>query len=532
MRRLGRIFSHPTPPSEATGAGPGGERDLSTNLQRNLEVVRTDLQDPPDLTVREFVTAGDPPKKMAVVFLKTVADVSIVNECVIRPLMRILQTPDAKAPEECWSFQDLARTLPTARTVELICSTDRLMSSILTGKTVLFCDGEREALVIESTDTPSRSIQLPTSEVTVGGPQVGFTESVETNIALIRSRLRHPDLTIERVVLGRKSGTDVRVVYLRDIAPPEIVSELRRRLKAIDTDITFDPGMIRDLIGDRPYSPFIIERLTERPDTAAAEINLGRIAILVDGSPFVLIQPSQFFTLFETAEDYYMNALVATTLRLTRALAYLVSTVATPLYVAVICFHPELVPLPLLLNIAATQEGVPFPLPVAALASEIVLDIVREAGVRLPKQFGPAVSIVGALVLGQSAIQAGFVPPGLIIVVLFAAIASFAVPRSEQVIAYRLIRFPLLILASVLGFPGLAVGTLVIIYHLASLKTLGVPYFTLYTPGNVARLTAKITKVPAQAEPVDRPLGHRDVVRRGPAPELLDPEENKRRRTR
>lgn len=204
-------------------------------------------------------------------------------------------------------------------------------------------------------------------------------------------------------------------------------------------------------------------------------------------------------------------------------IAYALSTLATPLYVAVVTFHHELIPLPLLLNIAATQEGVPLPLAVTAFVTEIVLDVVREAGVRLPQQFGPAVSIVGALVLGQSAIQAGFVPPGLVIVVMLATIASFAVPRSEKAIAYRLVRFPLLLLASVLGFPGLTLGVLAVVYHLASLKTLGVPYFSLYTPGNVPRLARKLIMAPPKLQPVTRPLGHRDRTRRGPLPKPRDP---------
>ena len=528
LRFLGRILRPRHSAGQSTTKSSAGKEALSTDLESNLAAVRAALHDPADLYARNLAVGGDSACKISVVYLRSMVDLEVMRESVTEPLTSRDQARFA-GMEPDRLLEQIRLILPAPRGVEPVGTLKALVSSLLEGHAAALVDGAAQALTIGVAKAPTRPFEQPTSEITVLGPQIGLTDSIEGNVSLIRARLKTPNLAVERMVIGRKSRTEVRLLYVEGIAPPEIVSELRRRLQAIDVDMILDSGMIRNLIEERPYSPFIVERLTERPDTAAIELSHGLTAVLVDGSPFVLLQPSQLFTVFEAAEDYYTNAWSATMLRLIRMTAYALSTVATPVYVAVVTFHQELIPLPLLLNIAATQEGVPFPLALTAFVTEIVLDIVREAGVRLPQQFGPAVSIVGALVLGQSAIQAGFVPPGLVIVVMLATIASFAIPRAEKALAYRLIRFPLLLMASTLGFPGLTLGALAVVYHLASLKTLGVPYFSLYTPGNVARLTRKVMVAPVGLQPATRPFGHRDKVWRGPLPKPRDPKQAPRR---
>ncbi|MGE5580289.1 MAG: spore germination protein [Bacillota bacterium] len=527
FRLLTKLVRPRPSPSKTQPSNPP-ENDLSKDLQHNVAAIRKALRDPADLYVRDLILGDNDRNRIAVLYLRTMVDLVAIRESVIDALMA-RDPPRYAGLEGEALLERLHMTLPTVRGVEPVTSLSSAVTAILAGKGILLLDGVAKGLTLGAQKSLSRPFQSPTSELTVMGPQVGLTESIEESIGLIRTRLRTPDLAVERFVIGRKSKTEVRMLYVKGIAPEEIVAELRRRLKAIDTDVVLDTGTIRALIEERPYSPFILERLTERPDTVASELNHGLTAVLVDGSPFALLQPSQFFTVFEASEDYYTNAWAASMLRLIRITAYIMSTIATPTYVAVVTFHHELVPIPLLLNIASSQEGVPFPLALTALLAEIVLDVVREAGVRLPQQFGPAVSIVGALVLGQSAIQAGFVPPGLIIVVMFATIASFAIPRAEKAIAYRLVRFPLLLAASALGFPGLMLASLAVVYHLASLKSLGVPYFSLFTPGNVQRIMKKIVVAPVEIQPKTRPFGHRDTVSQGPLPEPRDPKKAPRR---
>ncbi len=511
-------------PKEAAGEDQHMSSEFSANLEENLNAIASLLGNPPDLTIRKLSLEGEPPSILAVVYVEGIVNQEAVARSVVEPLLSLSDVAHKTAAKAADPLEALRLTLPTVQATFSARSMNELVSLLLEGKVAVLAEGTSGALYFDALRPPTRSFEQPTSEVTILGPQVGFNECIENNLALVRMRLKHPKLRVERFIIGRKSRTDVRMVYLEGIAPAKVVAELRRRLGGIDTDVILDPGMIRELISDRPYSPLILERTTERPDTVVAEVNLGRIAVLVNGSPFAMLQPSQFFTLIETAEDYYLNAWSASLLKILRAGSYIFSILAVPVYVAVTCFHHELVPLPLLLNIAATQEGVPFPLPVSAMITEVVLDVVREAGVRLPRQFGPVVSIFGAIVLGQSAVQAGYVPPGLIIVALLATISSFAVPRSEKALSYRLIRFPLLLAASILGFPGLTIAAVATVYHIASLKSFGVPYFVLYTPGRAARLARKLVRVPAHQQPVTRPLAQTDKVRSGRMPKPRDPD--------
>jgi spore germination protein KA len=500
-----------------------GEQALSKSLASNLQAIRERLHDSTDLLTHEFLLGGRPDWKVAVAYLESLADGAIVKATVTEPLM-LWARPDFIEDLSKTSLLDQAETrLILGQNVQRLTVLDEVLDRMLRGQTVLFFDGIDGALSVETKGWPCRSVEKPASEVSVLGPQVAFNENIRHNVALVRLSLNTPDLVIESFIIGRKSRTDVRLLHVDGLAPEEIVAEARRRLRSIDTDMILDTGMIRNLIRDDPFSPFAMDRLTERPDTVAAELNKGRIAILTNNSPYALIMPANASMIFEAAEDHYSNPLTVCVLLLIRMLAYSIAIFGTPLYVAVVTFHHELVPLPLLLNIAATQEGVPFPLGVTAFMTELIMEMVREAGVRLPQQFGPAVSIVGALVLGQAAIQAGFVPPGLVIVVTLSTISSFAVPRAEKAISYRLVRFPLLLLGSTIGFFGIAFGLMFMVYHFSSLKSLGVPYFALYTPGHMKRLLVRAIVVPPQSRPATRPLRGRDKVRTGRLPRPQDP---------
>lgn len=239
-------------------------RSLSRNLNDNLAAVRTGLKNASDLVIRELVFGGKPPRRIAVIYLRSMADLKVVAESVIGPLTSHAQARFAWMKRDGF-LEHLRLRLPSARAVDLVDSMKSLVTGILEGRAVLLVDGISQALTIAVTNIPARAFQQPTSEVTVMGPQIGFTESIEDNVALVRTRLRSPDLAVERMVMGRKSRTEVRMLYLQGVAPDEIVSEMRRRLRLVDTDMILDVGMIRDLLDERPYSPFIMERLTERP---------------------------------------------------------------------------------------------------------------------------------------------------------------------------------------------------------------------------------------------------------------------------
>ncbi|MEW6081145.1 MAG: spore germination protein [Bacillota bacterium] len=523
LKELLRVVARRRAPRNQIGQRPS--TPLSKHIGDEINAITGLFGHPSDLIVRQFLVGGRPNWKIAVVLLQGIVDEVAVNDTILKPLV-LWARPTLIDMQKRDIMHQMKTRIITAQDVIEVRTREEAISHILAGQSVILVEGQEVALVVRTKSVPSRGIEQATSEQTVRGPRVGFTELIRDNLALLRLHMKTPDLAVEDLRVGRKSQTDVRLIYLRSIVHPEIIQEVRRRVKSIDTDVVLDSGMIQNLVRDHPYSIFSTIRATERPDSTIADINEGRVALLVDGSPFALTMPNHFYSFFASPEDHYVGFPVTSTLRIFRVLGFFLSVMITPLYIAATSFHQELIPLPLLLNIAATHAAVPFPVVVDALIAEVIVEILREAGVRLPQQFGPAVSIVGALVLGQAAVQAAFIAPGLVIVITAATIASFSVPRAEAAISFRLLRFPLLLVASILGLYGIALGLLVVLYHVSSMKSLGMPFMALYTPGRVSEIGENLVIVPAQVARPVRPSAHRDRLRRGTPPEIREPRED------
>jgi spore germination protein KA len=285
-------------------------------------------------------------------------------------------------------------------------------------------------------------------------------------------------------------------MYLNGVASEAIVNEVKTRLLRINIDGILESGYIEELIEDNPRSPFPQIDHSERPDKVSAAILEGRVAIVVDNTPFVLIVPTVFLQYIQSPEDYYERYLIGSLTRLVRVASYFISIIFPALYIALTSFHQEMIPTPLALSIAASREGVPFPSIGEAFLMEATFEILREAGLRLPKQAGQAVSIVGGLVIGQAAVQAGIVSQAMVIVVALTGISSFAIPAYNAAAAGRLIRFPLMLMASVLGLPGILAGLTIILIHLSSLRSFGVNFLDPFTSPNEAQLKDTIVRVP------------------------------------
>ena len=272
------------------------------------------------------------------------------------------------------------------------------------------------------------------------------------------------------------------ITYIEGIAPDSVLDEVRQRVKRIQIDGVLESAFIEEFIEDQPFSPFPQIQNTERPDAVCASLLEGKVAILVDNTPFVLIVPMTFWTGLQAAEDYYERSIYTTFVRWIRLILINISLFLPSLYVAITTFHPKLIPTNLLISIAAAREGIPFPAVIEALMMEFLFEGLREAGVRLPKPVGSAVSIVGALVIGQAAVQAGIISAPLVIVVATTGIASFAFPRYNLGTAYRMLRFPMLLLAGMLGLYGVAISTLAILIHLTNIRSFGIPYLSPVAP--------------------------------------------------
>ncbi|SFB45267.1 spore germination protein KA [Cohnella sp. OV330] len=397
----------------------------------------------------------------------------------------LLEAVVAEAREGAGMTQDLARSLTSRIPVGSLTapeSEEALVHAILNGEAVIVGNELTFELSVAIPGGPSRAVEEPSSQTVVRGPKDGFTENLADNVSLVRRRLRTPDLRIENRVLGRYTRTKIAVFYIEGIVQPVILEELGRRLDAIDIDGILESGYIEEFIQDTSWTPFPTIQNTERPDTVAGHLLEGHAAILVDGTPFALILPVTFFKFFLSSEDYYQRHDIASFVRMIRFIAFFVSLLLPSLYIAVTTFQQEMIPTTMLISLAAQREGVPLPALLEALLMELTFEVIREAGIRMPRVIGPAISIVGALVLGQAAVQAGLVSGAMVIIVSFTAIASFVIPALGMSAAIRLMRFLLMVLAGSFGLFGVLAGMIPLLLHLVALRSFGVPYLLPIAP--------------------------------------------------
>ncbi|GMK44334.1 putative membrane protein YfkQ [Paenibacillus glycanilyticus] len=371
-----------------------------------------------------------------------------------------------------------------------------ITESVLQASLAVFVDGHAEAILMDTSGWEHRGVDEPASEMAIRGPRESFSETLVINTTLIRRRIQTPELKLDPVVLGSFSKTKVVIAYVDGVARPDLIELVKQRVSRIRMDIILDTGFIEEFIEDKSFTPFPQVMNTERPDIVAANLMEGKIAILIDGTPYVLLVPMTFWTAFQAAEDYYERFLYSTLIRWTRFILFSVSLFLPSLYVAITTFHPQLLPTNFLLSITSAREGVPFPAVIEALLMEFLFEGLREAGVRLPKAVGSAVSIVGALVIGEAAVNAGIVSAPMVIIVSITGIASFAIPRYNMGIAFRILRFPLLLISGALGLFGIAMGTIIIMIHMAKLESFGVPFLSPIAPFQPDKIKDVLIRAP------------------------------------
>jgi len=453
---------------------------LFSSLEKNLKLVKLRLGDSSDIVIKEFQIDGNRGLRGALLMVDGLVNQDNVNLSILKPMMYEaglkMKIDDAGRPD----IDSLSDEFLSVGDVKKVADVDGMLGDMLSGNTILLLEKAKEALSIGLRQWEKRGIDEPQTETVVRGPREGFVETLRVNTSMLRRRLKTPNLRMEAMKVGRQTQTDLCIVYIEGIVKEGLIAEVKKRLGAISTDSILDSGYIEAYIEDAPYSIFTTVNNSERPDTVAARLLEGRAAIIVDGSPFVLTVPMLYIESFQSAEDYYVRAYYASALRFIRVFCFLIAILAPALYVALTTFHQELIPTQLLFTMTAGLSGVPFPAMVEALIMVIMFDILKEAGIRLPKPIGSAVSIVGALVIGQSAVQAGIIGPFMIIVVSITAIASFVVPAQADSIS--LMRYMFLILAGFLGGFGIIIGLLFFLIYLVSLKSFGVDYLAPITP--------------------------------------------------
>lgn len=485
---------------------------LSTSLRVNLKCLKDLLDQSDDIVFREFLIGSEPEQRAAIIYVEGLVDKQLLNNDVLESLMFGTREVDGLSGTPSQILERIERAFITIGHIRRANTLEVVIDSFLTGETALLVDGCDEALIISTRGWSTRAVEKPETEVVVRGPREGFTETLRTNTVLLRRRLRTPNLVIETMKIGRHTRTDVSIAYIRGIVNPSLVEEVKRRLSRIEIDAVLESGYIEEFIEDAPFSPFSTVSNTERPDVVAAKMLEGRVAILVDNTPFVLLVPMVFIESFQIPEDYYSRPWLSTLIRWLRFIGFAVSALGPATYVALTTFHQELVPTPLLLTMAGAREGTPFPAVVEALAMGLVFELLREAGVRLPRQVGQAVSIVGALVIGEAAVSAGLIGSPMVIVVAVTAIASFVVP--PQIDVGVLLRLFTTVLAGVLGAFGITIGILAVLVHLASLRSFGTPYLSPFAPTSLGDLKDTVIRAPLWAMFArPRTIGWRDPQR-------------------
>lgn len=473
---------------------------FSHHLDKNVHMIKSYLGDSDDISFRYLQISTLPSIKAVVVFIGTLIDDNTLESSVLAPLTQGLGEKPVEERTYLYShINSLIDGTLSNSNISSIQDVSKAIEKVLSGNSILLIHNYPTAVSISISKDALREYAEPQTEKVIKGPQEGFVEDIDVNVLMIRKRIKSPNLIIKRFKIGRESKSEIRVVYINSIADFSIVEELFTRLKRIDVDGVVGSASIEEYINDTPTNLFQTTFYTERPDRTQAMLLEGRIAILYDGSPFIIIVPSIVSDFFISSDDYYQSPYFSTFSRLVGYLGAFMLTFLPAIYIAITTFHQEMLPTRLALTVAGARSGVPFPSFVEALIMEIAFEALRQAGTRLPTHVGQAVSIVGALIIGQAAVEAGLVSSAVVIVVAATAIFSFTIPYTNFSLSLRLTRFLMMALAATLGIYGIMTGALILGLNLISLRSFGVPFMIPFAPLSLQDMKDWVVRFPQWA---------------------------------
>lgn len=445
---------------------------FGSSLEKNTAIIEKYVGEYADLLIRRLVVNGQ--TIAAVVYFDGMTDKDAVSEFIIKPLLQRYELAYGKEPEAIAAACLYVADWQTAD------NDQDFMNNIFSGDCGVLFAGSPCALTTDLKGFERRGISEPQTEIVVRGSREGFIENMKTNMSMLRRRIKTANLCFENMKIGTETNTNICLVYIRGLADPELVQEVKDRLQGVQIDGVLESGYLEQLIEDEPFSPFPTVANSEKPDKVVAKLLEGRVGIMVDGTPFVLTVPMLFVESFQSAEDYYSRPYMVSMVRFLRFFSFLIAVYAPALYIAVTSFHIELIPTNLMLNMWQAAGSTPLSAGWSVFFYALVYEVVREGGIRLPRPVGAAISIVGGLVIGDMAVQAGLISAPVVIIVAFTAIAMFVVDALTD--AATLLRFVFILLSWWLGFWGLLLGTMLLLLHLVSLESFGVAYFAPFAP--------------------------------------------------
>lgn len=444
---------------------------FTTDLTVNKRLLAVVFRDCADVKMRSFSLYGNP---ALLVYLDGMTDTEVLGENVMKTFTAE-SSAQANSTAAVASLETLVNEKLSVANVTIVNRATTAIEAVMTGKALLLIDGLSNILVVGAIKHVKRNIESGHEDV-IRGPHDSFTETLNDNIVLIRRRAQDNNVKVRILKIGVRSKTSVALVYAADLVKPGLVEEVERRLKSIKVDKVLSSKFIEEQIVEHPWSPFPQMQVTERPDKTVAAIYEGQVAIVIDNTPATLLAPCTYNLIMQTPEDYTTTAIVASLIRISRHISAFIAIYLPAIYVAVVSFHPGLMPTSMAISVASLRAKTPFPSFLEAFAMEVILELFQEAIIRLPTKVAGAAGVVGALVIGTTVVQAGLVNPLLVVVTAMTAIASYNMPNWGFGLALRFFRIPLLVLASILGLYGVMLGLLAITVHLCSMKSFGESY--------------------------------------------------------
>ncbi len=440
-------------------------------IGENKKIVQEMFRDCGDIVMREFAVGGGT-AKILMIYTDNMVDGDTVQNYILTNLMnRSPSCNEGAFLDELMADGIAVREMSKVQTIE------EAVRAVLVGDTALFMDGDDFALQASTRAFPNRGVGQAQTEVVVQGPKDAFMEVMAFNVVLIRRRIRDTRLKLKRQTIGNRSDTDVGILYMEDLVRPEILAKVEEQLATMhDLDVVLDSGAVEQLLEKSWKSPFPQLQMTERPDKAAAALMEGRVVLAIDNSPFVILLPATMNVFFQAAEDYYDRFAIMSFIRAMRYVAAFGAVALSGLYIAFAVFHPELLPTPLAMKIAQTRQNIPFSLVGEVIAMELAFELLREAGIRLPSPVSSTIGIVGGIIIGQAAVEAGIVSPVVVIVTALTGICGFVIPNVSLVSGLRLTKYFVIILCATFGLFGFWIAMLVLVAHLSGLTSYGIPY--------------------------------------------------------
>ncbi len=456
-------------------AAPPNEPFIFTSvLDENEKLLRVVFRDCGDIEFRIFYTDK---RRALLIYLEGMTDTTSLEKNIIERLMMPTDVANASGPTNLpTDMKSISERILNAAAVTVLSKASVAIEAIMTGNSLLLIDGIAEGLSIGTVQYVKRNIGGADNEHVLRGPNEAFNETLSDNIVLIRRRARDENVKVRILKVGTRTNTSIAVLYVADLVKSGLVKEVEQRLSMIKIDKIVTSSSIEEFLVDHPWTPFPQAQTTERPDKMLAALYEGRVGILVDGTPASMIVPCTYNVLMQTTDDYTIQPIISSSIRMMRGIAAFIAIYLPAIYVAVVSYHPGMLPTSMAITVAELRARSPFPSFMEAVMMEVILEVFQEAVVRLPKKISGAASMIGALVIGTTIVQAGIINPLLVVVIATTALASYSMPAYNFSMALRWLRIPILILASILGLYGVILGILIVTIHLCSLRSFGESY--------------------------------------------------------